>query len=133
MAEFTEIVKQAHRMCGSYDDKCDTSCPLGSANNPDGLKLCQYIGFTDLESAKEIEKRVLVWAAEHPEPVYPSLNEAWKSLFPDSSVVPCPKWCFGKDYYPIFVCAEHDCNYCKSIPMHPELAEKLGIKPKEEK
>lgn len=73
-----------------------------------------------------------VWAAEHPAPVYPSLDETWKSLFPNSSVTPCPKWVFGEDYYPIFACAEYDCDYCKKvIPMHPGVAEKLGIKPKE--
>lgn len=130
MAQFTEIVKQAHRMCetyGPHDNDCTTLCPLGRANNPAGMKLCEYIGLTDLESAKEIEKRVLKWAAEHPEPVYPSWNEAWKSLFPDARNVPCPGGCFG-----IYHCSER-CADCYENPIPAEIAEKLGIKPKEER
>lgn len=79
----------------------------------------------------EVECLIMDWAAEHPEPVYPSWKEAWKSLFPDSYVGPCPKRWFGENYYPIFVCLEHDCDYCKALPMHPDVAKKLGIWPKE--
>lgn len=131
MARFTEIVKQAHRMCetyGPHDNDCTTLCPLGRANNPAGMKLCECIGFTDLESAKEIEKRVLAWAAEHPEPVYPSWNEAWKELFPQAKYIPCPELYFGVEG------CDHDdkfCVNCKSRPIPAEIAEKLGIRPKE--
>lgn len=126
MAEFTEIVKQAHRMCESYDNECDTSCPLGRANEPAGMKLCECIGFTDPESAKEIEKRVLAWAAEHPEPVYPSWNEAWKELFPQAKYIPCPELYFGVEG-----CDDKFCVACKDRPIPAEIAEKLGIRPKE--
>ena len=122
MAEFTEIVKQAHRMCESYDNECDTSCPLGRANEPAGMKLCECIGFTDPESAKEIEKRVLAWAAEHPEQVYPSWDEAWKNLFPGAKKAPCPRAFFGCECM-----VDIGCTECGSRPIPAEIAEKLGI------
>ena len=127
MAEFTEIVKQAHRMCetyGPHDNDCTTLCPLGKAHRPDGMKLCEYIGFTDSESAKEIEKRVLAWAAENPEL---SWKEAWKQLFPDAKNVPCPGNCFGIEHYG----CSGNCVDCIGSPIPAEIAEKLGIRPKE--
>lgn len=130
MAEFTEIVKQAHRMCetyGPHDNDCTTLCPLGKAHRPDGMKLCEYIGFTDLESAKEIEKRVLAWAAEHPEPVYPSWEKAWMQLFPKAAGIPCIRSYFGVKYYG----CHSNCAECNAKPTPAEIAEKLGIKPKE--
>lgn len=129
MAEFTEIVKQAHRMCetyGPHDNDCTTLCPLGRANNPAGMKLCECIGFTDMESAKEIEKRVLKWAAENPEL---SWKEAWKQLFPDAKNTPCPGNCFGIEHYECSGC----CSDRLEKPIPAEIAEKLGVKLKEEK
>lgn len=125
MAEFVEVVKQARRMCKSHDDRtCNEFCPLGEANNPDGKKLCEYIGFIDSESAKEIEKRVLAWAKENPEL---SWKEAWKQLFPDAENAPCPGNCFGIEHYG----CSGNCVECLSTPIPAEIAEKLGIKPKE--
>ena len=123
MAEFVEVMKQARRMCLDYWG-CK-KCPLKEDEGPS----CRFfINEKPCDDAKT-ERIVLDWAAEHPEPVYPSWKEAWKSLFPDSYVTPCPKRWFGEDYYPIFVCAEHDCDYCKALPMHPNVAKKLGIGP----
>lgn len=127
MPEFTEIMRQAKRMCAARGNICtDSNCPL------DNGEACRLHVDLDGEDYNELERIIMDWAAEHPAPVYPSLDETWKSLFPNSSVTPCPKWVFGEDYYPIFACAEYDCDYCKKvIPMHPGVAEKLGIKPKE--
>lgn len=133
MAEFTEIVKQAHRMCetyGPHDNDCTTLCPLGEAHRPDGMKLCEYIGFTDLESAKEIEKRVLAWAAEHPEPVYPSWYEYQQQTFPGHSRWICPM-AFGVACSCKSVTSVQACTKCRNNPIPAEIAEKLGLRPKE--
>lgn len=126
MAQFVEVMKQAKRMCADRSGICSYSnCPL------DNGKKCRLNIDLDGEDYNELERIIMDWAKEHPEPVYPNLNEAWINLFPDSLETPCPKRLFGEDYYPIFVCAEHDCAYCKAMPMHPDVAKKLGIKPVE--
>lgn len=124
MAEFVEVMRQARRMCSAQT--CCEDCPLCYENN--GAN-CRFALDEKYQADAELERVVSDWAAEHPEPVYPNLNEAWINLFPDSMEVPCPKRLFGEDYSPIFVCAEHDCAYCKAMPMHPEIAKKLGIRP----
>lgn len=128
MAEFVEVMKQARRLCKEQQHiDCCVRCPM------QGKEGCMVIADAENIDYVEAERKIMGWAAEHPEPVYPNLNEAWINLFPDSSETPCPKRLFGEDYYQIFVCAKHDCAYCKAMPMHPDVAKKLGIKPKDEK
>lgn len=127
MAGFVEVMRQAQRLCEMEECR---KCPLYNFSAGDCMMTLSYSCETDVDYG-EAEKIILQWAKENPEPVYPSLNEAWKNLFPDALETPCPKRWFGENYYPIFVCAEHDCAYCKAVPMHPGIAEKLGIKPKE--
>lgn len=69
----------------------------------------------------------LMLCKEHPEPVYPSWEEGWKQLFPESSGTPCPAN-YGKKYRNI-CCVNVLCVNCKQRPMPAEIAEKLGIKP----
>lgn len=125
MAEFVEVMRQAHRMC-SMQEKCE-ECPVWDLKK----SFCR-IGSVILSDHCEVERNVLSWAAAHPEPVYPSWKDAWNKLFPNASEVPCPRKYFDEGCFPVFICAEHDCDRCKVLPMHPEIAEKLGIKPKEE-
>ena len=122
MAEFVEVMKQARRICLEHPGDCD-GCPL---HDDEGLA-CRFDLAEKYLYDDTTERIVLKWAEEHPE--YPNLNEAWINLFSKSLEVPCPKRLFGEDYYPIFVCAEHDCAYCKAMPMHSDVAKKLGIKP----
>ena len=77
----------------------------------------------------ETERKIMDWAAEHPEPVYPSWAESWKQLFPAGENVPC-LGCFDAKYY-TGKCMEISCTKCKNAPMPAEFAKKLGIKPKE--
>lgn len=126
MAEFVEVMRQARRLCSAQT--CCEDCPLCYENN--GAN-CRFALDEKYQADAELERVVSDWAAEHPEPVYPSWKEAWKKLFPNASEVPCPRKYFDKDCFPIFICAKHDCDRCKALPMHPEIAEKLGIKPKE--
>ena len=77
MAEFNQVIKQASRMCKACGD-CD-DCPLRDL--VEEFVECPF--FAGQLDAAAIEETVTKWAEEHPEPRYPSLNEAWKQLFPD--------------------------------------------------
>ena len=59
------------------------------------------------------------------ENVYPSWNEVGKQLFPKAPWIPCPVGNFG-----VGECVE-TCAECRARPIPAEIAEKLGIKPKE--
>lgn len=121
MSEFTEVMRQARRMCETFCDAC-SKCPIGNANELE----CGITPTSEMDF-KEVERRVMQWAAEHPEPVYPSWEEGWRQIFPDAKYTPCPGN-FGIKYI-VPDCAYRACTDCKSNPMPAEVAEKLGIKP----
>lgn len=129
MAEFTEVMKQAKRMCKSYGVDCGPCklhkkyglCPL-CAQSDDHVPMDWC-----LKSMPEIERIVMDWAAANPEPRYPSWIEAWKQLFPDGQRTPCPGCC-GRKYAPEW-CGREECGKCKNRPIPADIAEKLGIKP----
>lgn len=78
MAEFQEVARQKHRMCMMYDKHGCEGCPL---NNGD----CGVLNmrFTDADTVTRVENAVMCWAAEHPEPVYPT----WKEWLEEQRVV----------------------------------------------
>lgn len=124
MAEFVEVMRQARRMCDMQKDTCK-DCPAGATEG----RICRLNVIEISEDDVEVERIVMDWAAEHPEPVYPSWIDAWQQLFPGAKNVPCPKLYFGAD------CTDgsgEGCIVCKRSPISAEIAEKLGIKPKEE-
>lgn len=57
MAEFSEVMRQARRMCEAYG-RCSDGCPW--LHMPCGYTIEQY------------ERVVMQWAEEHPEPKYPT-------------------------------------------------------------
>lgn len=128
MAEFTEVMRQARRMCETFCDAC-SKCPIGNAK-----ALECGITVTSKMDCKEVERRVMQWAAEHPEPVYPSWKEGWKQLFPEADIrhTLCPE-VFGDKYKCDWCHDDNDdndnCDECLEHPMPAEVAEKLGIKP----
>lgn len=67
MAEFSEVIKQFKRMCKSVTPmKCTRGeCQMGCEN----IGQCRKVAF---ERPAKFEEQVMSWAAEHPEPVYPS-------------------------------------------------------------
>ena len=71
VAEFQEVCKQWRRMCahGSEDYAC-ADCKMYSSIDE---SVCR--GIPDEDEAKVIESFVMSWAAEHPEPVYPTWGE----------------------------------------------------------
>lgn len=65
MAEFIEVMKQANRMCHDVC-KC-SSCPIRN--------MCDEVTLLTPERAEQFVKAVTKWAAEHPEPEYPTWSE----------------------------------------------------------
>ena len=124
MAKFTEVMRQARRMCKTHE-YCG-SCPLWDTAE----SFCRI----DTECYSDdsvIENIVMQWAAEHPEPVYPTWNEWYRQNFPAAyynSKRICPMvFGDGKNCH-----RETDCDRCRNNMIPADIADKLGIKPKEE-
>lgn len=119
MAEFQEVMKQWRRMCDKHqcaDKQCgavtyDLICPITISHN--GYP-CDS-GFVDCspESMAQVEQIVMEWAAEHPEPVYPTVYEWLVSI----GLLGSDMWSVSSDIQ-------------KPIPA--DIAQKLGIEPKED-
>lgn len=121
MAEFVQTMKDWRRMCQHMekmggDRSCDI-CQLGGCN-----AIYEEDGSTDYAN---VEEKVAAWAAEHPEPQYPTwgewfaeqgeLSANWKDL----RVVSCSGK-FSGGIIGVFY---------NEIPA--DIAQKLGIEPKE--
>lgn len=123
MAEFQDVMKRAKRMCGAHSecDNCSMRDVIGNIGCP---FLEAYI-----DRAGQIEHIVMEWAASHPEPRYPSWQDAWNKLFPEAAGgVPCPKYFISEKQYDE-MCIGNDCECCLESPIPADIAEKLGIKP----
>lgn len=68
MAEFIEVARAKRRMCNAHAKGCG-KCKL--QGNCSLLSVC---GYSD-DDVKKLENEVMSWAAEHPEPVYPTFGE----------------------------------------------------------
>lgn len=123
MSEFTDVMRQARRMCKAQED-CE-SCPLWNTAN----FFCK-LDTTCYSDDSAIENIIMQWAAEHPEPVYLTWREWQNSTFPDAHtpIRPCE---FGSRNR--FKCDGKTCYECKLEPIPADIAERLGIKPKEAK
>lgn len=128
MSEFKIVHRNMVRMCDAMraEDNGCTPCPL------DGI-CAKFITLSE-DAITTIERVVTQWAAEHPEPVYPSWKEGWKQLFPEADIrhTLCPE-VFGDKYRCDWCHDDNDdndnCDECLERPMPAEVAEKLGIKP----
>ena len=123
MSEFTDVMEQAKRMCKAFSDGHCSECPIGNAN-----ALECGIPVTSGMDCEEVERRVMQWAAEHPEPVYPTWDEWQNSVFPDAEIDMTPCAFGSRDR---LNCLEKTCSTCKEQQIPADIAEKLGIKPKE--
>ena len=122
MAQFIEVMRQAKRMCESFSDVHCRECPICDA------KMIECgITVTSGMDCEEVERRVMQWAAEHPEPVYPTWREWQNSMFPDAKIDITPCTFGSRDR---FKCYGKMCIECKLEPIPADIAEKLGIKPK---
>lgn len=117
MAEFSEVMRQFERMCHYYQGKCE--CPMGCSMDGVNISQCRKIA---VEHPDVTEKKVMSWAAEHPEPKYPTWLE-W--LHTTSATDDSPDIPVGDGT--IFRVA------INNIPIPVDIAKKLGIEPKEER
>ena len=117
MAEYSAVIKEAKRMCWHYTQGGNhDKCPMYPACN---VSQCRKIAF---ERPADFEERVMAWAAEHPEPVYPT----WGDWFAERGDL-------IKLWRNIKVCSAHGAGVIgflyTTIPA--DIAQKLGIEPKE--
>lgn len=124
MSEFTDVMRQAKRMCESFSDGHCSECPVGNAD----VLECGITATSEMD-CKDVERLVMQWAAKHPEPVYPTWDEWQKSVFPDAEIDITPCTFGSRDRLNCFL--EKKCSTCKEQQIPADIAEKLGIKPKE--
>lgn len=122
MAEFQEVCRQWRRMCLSFEDAaaqeyrpCAEKCPVGA--NPVCGELCN----STLNDLTKFETAIMKWAAEHPEPVYPT----WWEWLENMGVVGKAK----SEYSEVFDTICVGTRMFDHIPA--DIAQKLGIQPKE--
>jgi hypothetical protein len=125
MAEFVQTMKDWRRMCKHYTDEsmkdgqhsCVDMCPLG---NNTACGMIEDALDSDIEvMAKEVAK----WAAEHPEPVYQTWGEF---LITNGIMKKEPGTRFEEDGRMEYVIMQ-----TIDDPIPAEMAQKLGLEPKE--
>lgn len=106
MAEFVQTMKDWKRMCISFQPNCE-KCKLFEMG-------CDTANMMD--EPDRAEKIITKWAAEHPEPVYPTWKKYFASLYGQNYGL------YGDKQLSVSkLCDEQ-------IP--PEVAQKLGLEPK---
>ena len=126
MAEFFDVMKQARRMCGS--NSCD-NCILPRGSDEMCIWEDAPANLTDEEIA-EIEAKIMKWAAEHPEPKYPTWREWQREHFRDAAIMirPC-EFMSDADARCFDYMGAHCCSDCANQPIPADVAKKLGIQP----
>lgn len=120
MSEFSEVMRQAKRMCNGLND-CD-ECQLRDVFDVVGCPFAY-----DSVDMRNVEKPVMDWAAAHPEPRYPTWKEWQDANFPNNDALMRPCIFESEEY---FNCKqENGCETCMNKPIPADIAEKLGIKP----
>lgn len=82
---------------------------------------------TTAETAEALEKTIMKWAAEHPEPIYPTWKEWQKANFPDAEGNMCPT-AFGAMSQIECNDFEFSCEECMNCRIPADIAAKLGVK-----
>ena len=132
MSDFVQTMKDWRRMCAAYstdDDDCCKGCPVLDYRDHG----CSAIFEMDVVDWKKYENAIAKWAAEHPEPVYPT----WGEWLMEQMVIAermRPKYDYTNGEYTdeLERTGEYiaiDSEMKKQIPA--DIAEKLGIEPKE--
>lgn len=132
---FQEVMRQWKRMCDTYTTEeaatCCEGCPMEKGSG------CCAIYENDDTDYDAIDRKVMAWAKENPEPVYPT----WGEWLEAEGV------CFSRltNYeriggfsipqvfnYQIDGKTAFMCGDKVNTPIPADMAEKLGVKPKEE-
>jgi len=127
MAEFQEVMRQWARMCEA-NSYCD-NCPMQKEYLP--YMLCSEGGIKSVENADDAERIIMSWAAEHPEPVYPT----WEEWLQSVGVMESSQGLLRRTQSQLLIdgIPAHAIPTRKVLePIPADIAEKLGIKPKEE-
>ena len=125
MAEYSVVIREAKRMCWHYTQGGNhDKCPMYPACN---VSQCRKIAF---ERPADFEARVMQWAAEHPEPVYPTWGE-WLLSVGAAKKIPTGIPYQLADGHIVEPSWEIVVLTGERIPN--DTAEKLGIEPKEAK
>lgn len=111
MAEFKDVMKQWRRFCKSHSH-CG-ECEF------DGKGICSQAHLSDVPYS-DIELRIMAWAAEHPEPKYPT----WYEVMAKLGVI---NGRLGDR-----TLGEHVIDGLIHHRIPADIAQKLGIEPKEE-
>ena len=116
MAEFSELVRIKKRLCIKYKSSGCIGCPINFSMG----NLCGIISISRYSDNKfmELEEALLSWAAEHPEPVYPT----WMEWLTDLGAIPK-----AINWDEPLVEAVYDAIQ-EHIPA--DIAQKFGIEPK---
>lgn len=119
MAEFQEVMKQWRRMCAAFYN-CEECPQYHEYQCYNTIKRVSECG--DVES---LEYNVLKWAAENPEPVYPT----WREWLIKKGLID-----FKSDFRSMTLLANSviEClNEKASEPIPADIAKSLGLEPKE--
>lgn len=114
MAEFKEVIRHWARM---GENRC-TFCPLADECDDYYIKYnaCEPFCRTLNDEADKVETVVMAWAAEHPEPVYPTWYDYLSNVMTE----------------PPFPIDDHDyVRWLTEHRIHADIAQRLGLKPKE--
>lgn len=110
MGEFLDVIHQTKRICKSVNGNCGR-CLMGEFSCPNNARFDS----TDEQEFIDFANAVMSWAAEHPEPVYPSiakyLEQFGITIRRDGSL--------QADFFKA------------NEPMSADMAKLLGIEPKE--
>ena len=120
MADFVQTMKDWRRMCKAYttdNDSCCEGCPVVDFHEHGCGAIFEMEDSTDW---KRYADTIKAWAAEHPEPVYPT----WVEWLVDSGVFP-------QKMSTIPSVAFNTIRDSLSVEIPADIAEKLGIEPKE--
>lgn len=127
MADFTIVMHEMQRMCDAFTnaDECQ-HCPL--VHNP----VCGTPSDMTDEEIRKAEAAIMAWAAEHPEPQYPT----WFGWLESEGIliletVPCQSKPTSTSTQQSYVAVLRGTPKMYR-PIPADIAEKLGIEPKEE-
>ena len=131
MADFVQTMKDWRRMCKQYaeeEHECE-GCPLEDIT-PHACGAIFEDEFADVADWTELEQRVMAWAKEHHEPVYPTWEEWLQSVGVMESSEGLLRRIKGQlliDGIPAYAVPT-----AKVLqPMDADIAQKLGLQPKE--
>lgn len=109
MAEYAEVIRQFKRMCRYTNySRLPQDCPLYCKGRGCNISHCRMLAFED----KKFANVVMAWAAEHPEPIYPT----WYRWLIMMGAVGSVEDLFSE----------------LQRPIPADIAQKLGIEPKED-